>query len=310
MIILINQPDGTAYHSGYALENNRPVWVGYNQGTAAGNNAILKIPLRIPVENAAQWNVVVLEKATFDAILNKTNSNEIKPTAQPPDKKVAQQQINQIQQQQQNIDKQMNYQDVNNPAVLPIEQTNGQISVARVENAKGGKGTGETIVISLNNNVGSNPLVLLLGGLADMFSYVFSFTEQAAGATIGGDYGIKTMDIYNSMIRAGVAIRIKGRITFTATTAAGAAAPVLYGQTTLSLLTVNGVKGVQRVNQPFDFQNGYRGDQLDLSIRHYDDYDFLLTPRTGLLFTFPVGYTFQMSARAYSAAGGYIMDLL
>lgn len=192
----------------------------------------------------------------------------------------------------------------NNPAVIPVERVGGAFTVARTEMPQGGRGTGQTLVATFDTT-GVAPLTntkFLLGDGGGALAQILALPVLPGGFVVTGDYNNTPLATYNSRVRAGLQIRLKGDVTFRVYDAAGNPAPALYGQNFLSLVTINDVKGTQVLNMPFDFNKGYRGNQLDLSVRSYNDFDFSIGEPTALYFNIPQGYKVSVSFNIYSAS--------
>lgn len=282
--IYITQASGTCYHSGFGVDANGNLQqIGFVQYGKNDRGEIVKISQRILTKNAPLWGVECMDAATFEKKFNNPQN--------PPSNKMA------------------NYQD---PALLPVK-TNGGTVAMRQESLTGSgkdKGIGETLFISFDNTLGAAPAQIVLGDAGQAIAGFFLATPPPPpGFVIGGDKGISTLAYYQNMMRSGLAIRLKTDITFRAFNALGGAAPQLFGGNTVQEFVINNMKGTSTQNIPIDFLVKYKGDQFDLSVRHFDDYDFTLGSKTAMVFNIPAGFVFSMSANIYSYTDASTMVL-
>lgn len=294
--IFILQPDGTCYASGYGLDaGGNLAQIGFDLFATKPNDPskIIKLPMRIRTATAQDWGVTCMDAASFN---NKFN-NPSQGTSGQGLKSIQPAMIGNNQDQ--------------SGALIPVKvPTLGTVAM-RQESPMGNKGVGETLYITFDNTLGAADAQILLGdGAQAIASPIFLNTPPIpAGFVIGGDKGVNTLAYYQNFIRSGTMIRLKTKISFRALNALGQAAPQLFGGQTVTEFTINNMKGTSSNNIPIDFLNMYQFNQLDLTGRHFDDYDFTLSQRTALVFNIPRGFRFEMSANIYSYTNASTMQL-
>lgn len=282
--IFVDKGDSTAYFSGYCLSSSNGIVAAPQSGLVmplVGNTAV-RLPLRIPKANASKWGVLVLSKDQFNEMKNYNKQ-------QPENKKMMKTN--------------------NNQALVYSENNKGIVDVDRIESAQGAEGTGMSLLIGFDATAAGSSIDVLLGDGSGSIADLLAPAGIVGAGVITGDRGANTLNYYQGQFQAGKYIRLKGRVTFQALNAAGTAAQGLYAQNPMRLVTVNDLKGESITNRVFNFNLGYKGDNFDLSVRYYDNFDFTLSDLTALRFTIPNGFNLQCTFTVYSFSNAAIMKL-
>jgi hypothetical protein len=279
--IFLSKTDGTAYQSGYAVDQNGTLQKTGILKYVATEKGYVLAPQRIPIKNANLWGVLTMTPEAFASMYQ-----------QKPAEK-------------------MNNETGKNGSFILAEKQTGALQLGRMESANGYKGQPATFNLTMDYTKGAPGTfaTIVLGDGAGSIAQLNNVPPLPPGLVIGGDRGANTLAWYTNRWATGRWHRLK-KANFQSGDAIGGNGQGIYQNTNLlSFCEIMDERATLNRKTPYNFLLGYTGSNFNLAIRYYDDFDYLLSQDSAIILQIPAGFSLAMTSEMYSVNGIQPMQL-